>query len=82
MGAAFQFRVAPLYGSGVVAGVEVSVDSGATWYVANTSAPDRKVTWTYSLATSSNGTFSIKSRGFDDSGNIEVAGDGIKVTIK
>lgn len=56
-------------GGGQVAGVEVSLDGGTTWLVA-TGAAD----WTYVWTPVSNGSVVIKSRAFDDSGNMEVAG--------
>lgn len=52
-----------------VAGVEVSVDNGTTWHPANGSA-----NWSFAWTPSSSGTFTIKCRGFDDSGNMETAG--------
>lgn len=66
----------------VVAGIEVSVDGGATWKVATTvSDPDGTVTWTYTWAPSVPGTINVKSRGYDDSGNMETAGSGITLNI-
>lgn len=52
---------------GVVAGVEVSVDSGQTWHPAN-----GRASWTYSWSPGSGpqGQVSLKSRAIDDSGNI------------
>jgi|GEM_PF-258072 len=63
---------------GVVAGVEVSVDGGITWNVANGTN-----TWTYSWTPSTQGVVAIKSRAFDDSGNIEISGttNAINITI-
>jgi Domain of unknown function (DUF4082)/Secretion system C-terminal sorting domain/Bacterial Ig domain len=52
---------------GAVGGVEVSVDGGTTWNVATGTT-----SWTYSFTPSSTGTITIKSRGYDDSGNMEV----------
>jgi hypothetical protein len=54
---------------GAVAGVEVSVDGGTTWNVATGTN-----VWSYSWTPSSQGIFTILSRAFDDSGNIEVSG--------
>ncbi|MEP7375032.1 MAG: N,N-dimethylformamidase beta subunit family domain-containing protein [Chitinophagaceae bacterium] len=66
----------------VVAGIEVSVDGGTTWNPATTvSALDGTVTWTYTWAPSAPGTINVKSRGYDDSGNIENAGTGIILNI-
>ncbi|HEY8734668.1 MAG TPA: DUF4082 domain-containing protein, partial [Puia sp.] len=52
---------------GTVAGVEVSVDGGNTWQFATGAA-----NWTFSFTPTSTGTITIKSRGYDDSGNMEV----------
>jgi hypothetical protein len=52
-----------------VAGVEVSVDGGATWHVATGTN-----NWSYSWTPTAAVTYTIKSRGFDDSGNMEAAG--------
>ncbi len=65
----------------VVAGIEVSVDGGATWKVAEVSDLDGNVTWTYTWSPSAPGVINVKSRGYDDSGNIENAGTGITLTI-
>ncbi len=56
-------------GGGTVAGVEVSVDGGTTWQVATGTT-----SWTFSWTPSAEGSFIIKSRGFDDSGNMETPG--------
>jgi len=56
---------------GVVAGVEVSLDGGATWNVATGTT-----NWTYTFAPTASGTITIESRAFDDSGNMEVPGGG------
>ncbi len=62
-------------GGGVVGGVEVSTDNGATWRRAS-----GRANWTYAW-TPSSGTFVIKSRAVDDSGNLEVPGSGVTVTV-
>jgi hypothetical protein len=64
-------------GGGVVAGVEVSTDSGATWHPATGTG-----SWSYSWTPGATGTFSIKSRATDDSGNIESPSAGVSVTVK
>jgi Domain of unknown function (DUF4082)/Bacterial Ig domain len=51
---------------GVVAGVEVSVDGGTTWQVATGTN-----SWTFSWSPGLEGAYVIKSRAFDDSGNME-----------
>jgi hypothetical protein len=62
-------------GGGVVGGVEVSVDGGATWRAAT-----GRGTWTYLWRPSAAGPVLIKTRAVDDSGNLEVPGAGISVT--
>ena len=61
---------------GVVGGVEVSADGGATWHPAS-----GKASWTYSFIASGSGSVSIKSRATDDSGNIETPSAGRTVTM-
>ncbi|MBL0308582.1 MAG: DUF4082 domain-containing protein [Bacteroidetes bacterium] len=55
---------------GAVAGVEVSVDGGATWQMA-----EGTTNWNYFWVPTVQGTVTIKSRAFDDSGNIETEGN-------
>ena len=62
-------------GGGVVGGVEVSVDGGATWHPAT-----GRGSWTYAWTPPASGTFTIRSRAVDDSGNLEAPGAGITVT--
>lgn len=54
---------------GVVAGVEVSVDGGLTWEAATGTT-----NWTFSWLPTVQGTVTIKSRAFDDIGNLESPG--------
>jgi hypothetical protein len=61
---------------GLVGGVEVSTDAGATWHPAT-----GRASWTYSWTPTSNGSVNIKVRAIDDSGNIGAAGSGINVTV-
>ncbi|NEM97762.1 N,N-dimethylformamidase beta subunit family domain-containing protein [Pontibacter burrus] len=49
----------------VVAGVEVSTDGGATWRLANGTT-----NWSFSWTPATQGTNTIRTRAFDDSGNI------------
>ncbi|MCJ8164629.1 DUF4082 domain-containing protein [Pontibacter sp. E15-1] len=49
----------------VVAGVEVSTDGGTTWRLASGTT-----SWTYAWTPTTQGAASVKSRSFDDSGNI------------
>jgi hypothetical protein len=53
--------------AGVVAGVEVSVDDGATWQVAVGAT-----NWIFNWTPVAEGNYTIRSRAFDDSGNMEV----------
>jgi Domain of unknown function (DUF4082)/Bacterial Ig-like domain/Cohesin domain/FlgD Ig-like domain/Bacterial Ig domain len=58
-------------GGGVLVGVEVSVDGGATWQPATGAS-----SWTFAWTPIAQGSVVIESRGFDDSGNMEVPGSG------
>jgi hypothetical protein len=58
-------------GGGVVAGIEVSTDDGATWHPADLTGPAAaSVGWTYPWIARSAPTAKIKVRATDDSGNI------------
>ena len=61
-------------GGGVVGGVEVSTDGGTTWRPAA-----GRENWTYTWLAGS-GTFTLRSRAVDDSGNLESPGAGVTVT--
>src|SRR5262249_54074160 len=61
--------------SGRVAAVEVSIDSGATWHRAG-----GRESWSIVLPVTGIGALTIRSRGIDDSGNIEVPSSGVTVT--
>lgn len=63
-------------GGGVIAGVEVSTDNGASWHPA---AGDEN--WTYSWTPLTAGTFTIRSRAVDDSINLETPSAGRTVTV-
>jgi len=63
-------------GGGVVGGVEVSVDGGATWRPAN-----GRANWNYTWTANSSGSVTIKSRAVDDSGNLGAANAGVSVTV-
>ncbi len=65
----------------VVAGVEVSIDGGVTWNVAELDKLDGSVSWTYTWIPSELGTLNVKCRAFDDTGNMEIPGSGISITI-
>lgn len=64
---------------GVPAAVEVSLDGGTTWKAANGTT-----NWTFQWTPTTPGTYTLKVRGVDDSGNIETATTGnntISVTV-
>jgi hypothetical protein len=63
-------------GGGVVAGVEVSTDGGATWHPATGTT-----SWSYSWVPNRVPTAKIMSRAVDDSGNIETPSSGITVSV-
>ena len=63
-------------GGGIVAGVEVSTDGGTTWQPATGTT-----TWTFNWTVAGSGTVTIKSRAFDDSGNVETPSAGVTVTV-
>jgi hypothetical protein len=56
-------------GGGVVAGIEISVDNGATWQVANGTS-----NWTYTWTPANQGSVTIQSRAIDDNVNLEIPG--------
>jgi hypothetical protein len=63
-------------GGGLVGGVEVTVDGGATWRRAT-----GREAWTYSWQTGTARTVAIFSRAVDDSGNLEQPVTGISVNV-
>jgi hypothetical protein len=63
-------------GGGVVAGVEVSTDSGASWHPATGLG-----TWSYVWKPASGGTWNLLSRAADDSGNLQSVPTQITVTV-
>ena len=63
-------------GGGVIGGVEVSTDGGASWY---TAIGDEK--WTYTWSPQVAGTYTIKSRAVDDSINLETPSAGRTVVV-
>ncbi len=63
-------------GGGVVGGVEVSVDSGSTWFPAN-----GRSNWSFTWLPSASGNVTIRSRAVDDSGNLGTPGAGVNVTV-
>jgi hypothetical protein len=63
-------------GGGVVGGVEVSTDGGATWNRAT-----GRESWSYAWTPGAASTPVIKSRAVDDSGNLETPSAGVSVTV-
>ena len=63
-------------GGGVVGGVEVSVDGGATWHPAT-----GRSAWTFSWTPSAPGAATLRSRAVDDSANLETPGAGVTVNV-
>jgi hypothetical protein len=63
-------------GGGVVGGVEVSVDGGATWRRAT-----GRASWIFSWTPTVAGSYTIRSRAADDSGNLESPSAGRTVTV-
>ncbi|MFA5911139.1 MAG: Calx-beta domain-containing protein [Vicinamibacterales bacterium] len=63
-------------GGGMVGGVQVSVNGGATW-----SPAIGGTNWTFSWTASGVGAVSIRSRAFDDSGNLETPSAGVGITV-
>lgn len=61
---------------GVVAGVDISVDGGATWHPAT-----GRDSWTYTFTPTAFGSYGIKTRAVDDSANLETPSAGITVSI-
>lgn len=56
-------------GGGVVGGIEISVDGGATWKIASGTS-----SWSYTFTSYVEGPITVKVRGTDDSGRMEVVG--------
>jgi hypothetical protein len=61
---------------GIVGAVEVSIDGGATWERAN-----GRTSWTYSFNAASTSTMTLRSRGIDDSGNVESPGASRTINV-
>ena len=68
---------------GLVAGVEVSTDSGSTWHPATGTGTGTTPwsTWSYSWTPSLSGPTTIRARAIDDSINIESPGPSVTVTV-
>lgn len=63
-------------GGGIVAGVDVSVDGGATWNRATGTT-----TWSRAWTVSGAGAVTIMARAFDDSGNIQSPAASVTITV-
>jgi VCBS repeat-containing protein len=63
-------------GGGIVAGVEVSIDNGATWRAAQGTS-----LWNFDWTPGTPGSATIKVRAIDDSGSLESAGAGVTVIV-
>ncbi|HLI55406.1 MAG TPA: N,N-dimethylformamidase beta subunit family domain-containing protein, partial [Actinomycetota bacterium] len=68
-------------GGGVVAGVEVSTDGGATWHPATVAQAATTVTWSYTWAAAGYPSARLESRAVDDSGNLETPSAGVTVNV-
>ncbi|WP_410001492.1 DUF4082 domain-containing protein, partial [Rhizobium leguminosarum] len=63
-------------GGGVIAGVEVSTDNGASWHPATGDE-----NWTYTWSPQVAGSYTIRSRAVDDNINLETPSAGRTVTV-
>ncbi|GAA2020731.1 hypothetical protein GCM10009740_06450 [Terrabacter terrae] len=63
-------------GGGVVAGVEVSTDDGATWHPATGTT-----SWSYSWVAHGSPSTTIRTRAVDDSGNLGTSSAGVPVGV-
>jgi hypothetical protein len=64
------------FGGGIIAGVEVSTDGGASWFKAT-----GRENWSYNWVVQASGTYTIRSRAVDDSVNMETSTAGKQVTV-
>jgi hypothetical protein len=64
-------------GGGAVAGVEVSLDGGATWHPAR-----GRERWSYEGRVPASGPVALRSRAVDDSGNLEQPRGGVELTVQ
>lgn len=63
-------------GGGVIAGVEVSTDGGATWHPAS-----GRENWAYTFVPTIAGSVAFESRAVDDSGNLETPPSASQVVV-
>ncbi len=68
-------------GGGVIAGVQISTDSGQTWHPASGQVGSAGMNWTYSFAAPAPGAYTIRSRAIDDSVNVEAPGTGVSYKV-
>ena len=68
-------------GGGVIGGVQVSTDGGATWHPASGLAGSTAMNWSYSFVAPTPGAHVIQSRAVDDSVNIEMPSPGTSYTV-
>jgi hypothetical protein len=64
-------------GGGVVGGVEVSTDNGATWHRA-----EGRTVWSYTWVPQQPGPTTVRARATDDSGNTQSPGASVPVTVQ
>lgn len=64
------------FGGGIVAGVEVSLDGGQSWWKAT-----GREAWSYSWVVQASGSYNIMARAVDDSLNLGTATPGLQVTV-
>ena len=64
-------------GGGVVGGVEVSTDGGATWHPAI-----GRDNWAFAYTPPQEGSITIMSRAVDDSGNLEIPSGSLTVNVQ
>ncbi|WP_374188725.1 DUF4082 domain-containing protein [Sinorhizobium sojae] len=64
------------FGGGIIAGIEVSVDGGQSWWKAS-----GRENWSYNWVVQASGSYTIMSRAVDDSLNLETPSAGKQVTV-
>ena len=68
-------------GGGVVAGVEISTNGGASWHPASIAGAATSTTWSYTWAVNGTGPVTIETRATDDSANTEKPTDARTVNV-
>ena len=74
-------------GGGTVGGVEASIDLAGTtpdklrWHPTTVHPATGQIPWSYAWVAPAPGTYTIKSRAVDDSGNLENPGTGVTITV-